>query len=218
MENSLLHNWIYCELSHEDLIKQYQETLDSVKKKRKEIKSEINDIKEILKENKSAGKSKRLSKERKTAFVNKWQELEAVDTHYSGIQGDLDHALSWMKNGHAPGVIRGIERRAAYEREKPIDPLIMQRFFRSNNSVFQWDNEPKENVITPSEKIIIEKATKTLTEKEMEVFLMCKGKGMSQYEVARIMNISRNSVKSMLSRANKKVAKILLEEKDVETA
>lgn len=217
MENSLLHNWIYCELSHEDLIKQYQETLDSVIKKRNEIKSDINNIKEILENIKLAGQSKRLSNKRKTAFIEKWQELEAVDSHYSGIQGDLEHAISWMKNGHAPGSNRGIERRSVYQNTKPVDPLRMQRYFRSKQPEFTWETEPKENVITPSERIILDKATAALSKRELEVLLL-KSKGHSQYEIAKFLDISRSSVQSLLSRANKKVARILQEEKGEETA
>ncbi|SHL24869.1 hypothetical protein SAMN04487918_1011863 [Bacillus sp. bc15] len=48
-----------------------------------------------------------------------------------------------------PGKKRGIERRAAYEREKPCDPLLMQRYVRSiEMPVHEWDSETKESVIS----------------------------------------------------------------------
>jgi len=213
VENSLLHNWIYCELSHEDLIKQYQETLDSVIKKRNEIKSEINNIKEILEEIKLAGQSKRLSKKRKTDFIEKWQELEAVDTHYSGIQGDLEHSLSWMKNGHAPGVTRGIERRAAYEREKPFDPLVMQRFFRSQENEYSWDTQEKEMVLGLDEKTFIDNALSLLTDREKEIYVMAKGNYMSYGKIAKLLNVSKSTVSANIYRAEKKIGKYVAAEK-----
>jgi len=214
VENSLLENWTYRELANEELIKQYQETLSLVKAQRKEFKDEIKQLKEIIKESKLPGKSFRLSKKSKAEIKERWQQLEGEDAPYSLIQGNLEYALSWLKNGHAPGVTRGIERRAAYEREKPFDPLLMQRYFRSAQPVFPWDTESKENMITPSERIVLDKAMSLLTERELEVLLL-KSKGHSQYEIAKFLNITRSSVQSMLSRANKKVSKILQEEKEV---
>lgn len=215
---SLLENWEYRELSNEELIKQYQETLDLVKEQRKEIKDEIKQLKEIFKENKLPGQSIRLSKKRKAAMKERWQELEGEDAPYSLIQGNLEYALSWLKNGHAPGTNRGIERRSVYQNTQPVDPLRMQRFYRSKQPVFAWETEPKENVITPSERAILDKAMKALTKNELEVLLMYKGKGLSQYEIAKLLGISRSSVRSRLVKANEKVAKILQEEKDGETA
>lgn len=218
MENSLLRNWIYRDLSNEELIDQYQETLDLVKEQRNEYKKEIKQLKEMFKENKLAGKSTRLSKKRKAEIKERWQQLEGEDAPYSVIQGNLEYALSWLKNGHAPGVIRGIERRSVYQNTQPVDPLKMQRYFRSKQPEFAWETEPKENVITPSEKIILEKAMATLTERELEVLLLYKGKGYSQYQIADMLKVTRGSIKTTLKRANAKVAKILQEEKDGETA
>lgn len=218
MEISLLENWEYRELSNEELIKQYQETLDLVKEQRKEFKDEIKELKEIIKENKLPGQSIRLSKKRKAAIKERWQELEGEDAPYSLIQGNLEYALSWLKNGHPPGSIRGIERRSVYQNTQPVDPLRMQRFYRSKQPVFAWETEPKENVITPSEKILLDKAMAALTERELEVLLLYKGKGHSQYQIADMLNVTRGSIKTTLKRANKKVAKILQDEKDGETA
>lgn len=215
---SLVENWEYRELSNEELIKQYQETLSLVKEQRKEFKDEIKQLKEMIKESKVPGKSFRLSKKRKAEIKERWQQLEGEDAPYSLIQGNLEYALSWLKNGNAPGVIRGIERRSVYQNTKPVDPLKMQRYFRSKQPEFAWETEPKENVITPSEKIILEKAMATLTERELEVLLLYKGKGHSQYQIADMLKVTRGSIKTTLKRANAKVAKILQEEKDGETA
>lgn len=217
VEMSLVENWEYRELSNEELIKQYQETLNLLKEQRKEFKDEIKQLKEIIKESKLPGKSFRLSKKRKAEIKERWQQLQGEDAPYSLMQGNLEYALSWLKNGHAPGSNRGIERRSVYQNTKPVDPLRMQRYFRSKQPEFTWETEPKENVITPSERIILDKATAALSKRELEVLLL-KSKGHSQYEIAKFLDISRSSVQSLLSRANKKVARILQEEKGEETA
>jgi positive control factor len=197
----------YRELDFEELIEQYKKSLAPILAKRKEIKLEINRLEEFILN------KKRKCKAKEDALVRQ-QLLKAEDRTYSEIQGDLEYAIYWMKNGHKPGPNRGIDRKSVYQNTKLVDPIIMQRFYRSSQSAFSWDVEKKENVITPSERIILDKAMAALTEKELEVFLMYKGKGLSQYEIGRLLNISRNSVKSMLARANKKVSKIIQEEKD----
>ncbi|MCQ6512965.1 hypothetical protein NPN18_24675, partial [Vibrio parahaemolyticus] len=52
-----------------------------------------------------------------------------------GMISDLEFAIEWMETGRRPGNRRGIERIAAYQREKPFDLLLMQKFFRSSEPV-----------------------------------------------------------------------------------
>ncbi|MEI2466639.1 sigma-70 family RNA polymerase sigma factor [Niallia taxi] len=217
MEKSLLENWVYRELSHEELINQYQETLDSVIKKRNEIKSEINNLRDILKGIKLSGKSNRLTKKRKAMIKERWQELEAEDVPYVGIQGDMEYALSWMKYGHAPGTVRGIERRAVYQNSKIMDPLLMQRFFRSEETEYSWDREEKENSISTSERLDINEVLSILTDKEKEFYLMSKGYSLSCSEIAKKMNVSRQTVNSTIKRAEKKIGLFLANRKEKTT-
>lgn len=198
---------------HKDLIEQYKNSLEPILEKRKAIKANIDYLQKILDNEKLSGK-KRLLKKQKALIINQQQLLKAKDKLFSEMQGDIEFAITWMKTGHAPGNVRGIERRSVYQNTKPVDPLLIQRYFRSTQTSGAWDTEAKEYVVTPSEKQVIDKAMAALTDRELEVFLMYKGKNMSQYEIARILNISRNSVKSTLTRANKKVSNILLEEKE----
>lgn len=46
----------------------------------------------------------------------------------SEMISDCEFVIEWLKKGRRPGNIRGIERRAAYQREKLIDPLKLQAF------------------------------------------------------------------------------------------
>lgn len=44
------------------------------------------------------------------------------------MERDLEWSLEWMTTGRQPGNRRGVERLAAYQRERPIDPIHFQRY------------------------------------------------------------------------------------------
>lgn len=149
--------------------------------------------------------------EQKIQMKNEISALEKEKSIYSGMKSDLEYAISWMTTGRRPASTRGIERRAAYQKERPFDPIVMQKYFRSEEPVFEWDDHKKESLITPSEREIIELALINLTAREREMYLMSKGQYLTQYDIADKLGLSRNSVKTTLSRANKKIARAIIE-------
>lgn len=125
---------------------------------------------------------------------------------------DINYALEWMRTAKQPGKKRGIERRAAYEREKPCDPLLMQRYVRSTEMpVYEWDTEAKESVISEWDRIQLEDALSTLTKNEREVYIMSRGSSITQEKIAVMLGVSRNTVKKALLRADNKIGKRLSE-------
>jgi positive control factor len=186
----------------EALINEYEQTLRSTIKIKKALEKRLQPFKEIYQNKRMSMQERFKAKEASADLRN---DLSVVSSWERNIQ----YSLEWMRTARCPGSTRGIERRAAYEREKPFDPLLMQRFFRSIEPIYFWDKEPKENVITPSEKQVISKVLKVLTDKELEVYLMARGNSFSQYKIANLMDISRASVQTMIKRADKKIAKIL---------
>ncbi|GEB35887.1 hypothetical protein [Brevibacillus parabrevis] len=44
------------------------------------------------------------------------------------MRGDVEWVIEWLESGRRPGNKRGIERRAAYQREKLMDLIRMQAF------------------------------------------------------------------------------------------
>jgi positive control factor len=122
----------------------------------------------------------------------------------AGMISDLEFAIEWMKTSRQPGNRRGTERRAAYQREKPSDPLLMKKYFRSSESVYEWDNHKKENVITQWDKQRIEDALSVLTDREREVYLMSRGYCLTYSEIANYLWISSSSVQTKIERAEKK--------------
>jgi positive control factor len=125
----------------------------------------------------------------------------------AGMISDLEFAIEWLETGRMPGNRRGIERRAAYQREKPFDPLLMQKFFRSSEPTYEWDDHEKEDVITSWDRERIEDALSVLTDREREVYLMSRGYCLTYSEIANYLCISSSSVQTMIERAERKIKK-----------
>ncbi|SIQ41253.1 RNA polymerase sigma-70 factor, ECF subfamily [Bacillus cereus] len=160
-------------------------------------------MEELIKEYKEALKTIKQAKEKAEE-----EELKI----YSEMISDIEFALEWMQTARRPGNRRGIERRAAYQREKVYDPLLMQRYFRSmDDNSYEWDNYKKENVIGEWERIQVEDALSVLTEREKEIYLMAKGYSLSYSKIANYLLIGRSSVQKMVERAEMKIAKQIRE-------
>lgn len=127
-----------------------------------------------------------------------------------GIISDLEYIIEWMSTGRRPGNKRGIERRSAYQRERPIDPLIMQRYFRSTEEIqYEWDDHLQEDAVSYSDECRINQALSVLTEKEKEVYLMSRGHCLTYSQIARILCVSRSTVQTMIERAENKLVSSL---------
>lgn len=152
------------------------------------------------------------TKTRKTLEESKVGATEKDISIINEMISDINYALEWMRTAKQPGKTRGIERRAAYEREKPCDPLLMQRYIRSTEMpVYEWDTEAKESVISEWDRIQLEDALSSLTENEREVYIMSRGNCFTQEKIAAMMGVSRNTVKKALLRADNKIGKRLSE-------
>jgi len=182
--------------SVEDLIKEYKLTLKKIRKQKVELKTRIQHLSSYLQRNVDSDEA-----------FKEMDVLKAECKTYSEIEGDLQFALEWMMNGKMPGLIRGIERRSVYQNTKLMDPLDMQRYFRSNENPYEWDKEEKEHVITLTDKEKIEKLLSVLTDTEREVFLMKKGNALSLDKIAYEWGISKQTVSKTLKRAEAKMAK-----------
>ncbi|MDM5235321.1 sigma-70 family RNA polymerase sigma factor [Bacillus cereus] len=159
----------------QDLIKQYNTTLNQLREAQKDAKEE--DLK-IL----------------------------------TDMISDISYSLEWMKKARRPGNSRGIERLAAYQRERVCDPLLMQRYFRSmDDNLYEWDNHQQEHAIGEWDKIRLEDALSLLTEREKEVYLMSRGYCLTYREIARYLGVTCSTIQSMIERAEKKIARQIKE-------
>jgi RNA polymerase sigma factor (sigma-70 family) len=117
-----------------------------------------------------------------------------------GMASDLQYSLDWLRSGRRPGNKRGIERRAAYQREKPIDPVHIQNFVA---------NPEKEKPCTVSDwdRGRIEDALSVLTHREREIYLMSRGQCLTYEQIAAYLFICKSTVQTTVERAEKKIAK-----------
>lgn len=133
------------------------------------------------------------------------------DALYSGMESDLRYALEWMKTGKKPGPVRGIERQSGEYRELSIDPLKMQRYFRSTDSLtYKWDDHYQEDAVGRTDKELLQGALSVLTDTEKEVYMMVRGNAFTFGQAAKIMNWkSKGAVFTSLKRADEKIATYL---------
>lgn len=181
----------------EDLLLEYKQTKAITSSKIDELKTEIKLLNEKIVFIKNPRKKQEIEK--------KITKLEDEKSIYSSCKSDLNYAIYWMEHGHSPGLTRGIERRAAYEREYSFDPLMMQRYFRSRQPEYPWETTDTESLVDTDEREVIELALQNLTEKEREIYLLFTGKCMTQYKIADMLFVTRNTVKTTLARAKRKI-------------
>ncbi|OAO83492.1 putative prophage LambdaBa01 positive control factor Xpf [Anoxybacillus flavithermus] len=87
----------------------------------------------------------------------------------------------------------------------------MQKYFHSNEPVYEWDDHERESVITSWDRERIEDALSVLTEREREVYLMSRGYCLTYGEIANYLCISSSSVQTMIERAERKIKKRIKE-------
>jgi positive control factor len=113
--------------------------------------------------------------------------------------GDLQWSLEWMQTGRQPESRRGVERRAAYQRERPIDPIHFQRY------VYRQAFQREEGVVSNEEMQRVEEALRVLTPLEREVYVMSRGRGISYAEIAGYLGVKRTTVACKIERAERKM-------------
>jgi len=116
-----------------------------------------------------------------------------------GMASECEYVHEWLNTGRRPGNKRGIERRSAYQREKLIDPIRMQAFVANSTA-----GSPAN--LSDMEKFQLESALALLSERERECYVMAHGQGFAHSDISIMLNISKNSVKAYIDRAQKKIS------------
>ncbi|ANS73702.1 hypothetical protein AWM70_03205 [Paenibacillus yonginensis] len=111
---------------------------------------------------------------------------------------DCRYVLEWLNSGRRPGNRRGIERRAAYQREQLMDPIKMQIFVSPPAA-------GSSSRITDSERDRLEQALALLSSREQECYTLAHGCCYSLSEIADMLGISKSSAALYVRRAQKKV-------------
>jgi RNA polymerase sigma factor (sigma-70 family) len=119
-------------------------------------------------------------------------------TVLGSMASDLQYSIDWMNTGRRPGNRRGAERLAAYQREKPIDPIYFQNFVANP--------APQKCTVKDSDKQRIEDALSVLTERERKIYLMARGQCLSYEQIAEYLYVSKSTVQTTVERAAKKIS------------
>ncbi|WP_152669189.1 sigma factor-like helix-turn-helix DNA-binding protein [Paenibacillus sp. DMB20] len=120
----------------------------------------------------------------------------------SGMISDCEYIIEWLETGRRPGNKRGIERRAAYQREKLVDPLRMQAYVRNTKA-----GGPSN--LSDWERFQIEDALSRLSERERDCYTMAHGECFSFQEIADFLGISKGTVEEYIERAQRKISEDL---------
>ncbi|EJW14440.1 Fis family transcriptional regulator [Paenibacillus alvei] len=185
----------------EDLIPEYKDTRKALQRKREELKR--------LRDSKKEERTKLMAKVTlPTTFQAERDDLEAAIVAlesemktYGEMISDSEFILEWLETGRRPGNKRGIERRAAYQREKPIDPVHLQAYIAKTSSggAVQVDR------LSERERERIEFALGELSLRERECYEMVIGGGLSYGETAEITGLSKSSIQWFVDEAKKKL-------------
>jgi positive control factor len=105
----------------------------------------------------------------------------------SEMIGDVEYVIEWLETGRCPGNRRGIERRAAYQRERLMDTVRMQAFVARSTAgspanLTEWERQQNEDALC------------VLSDRERECYVLTYGECFSHAEIANLLGITKISV------------------------
>ncbi|MDF2964245.1 MAG: hypothetical protein K0S39_5980 [Paenibacillus sp.] len=125
----------------------------------------------------------------------------------AGMISDVQYAIEWMQTGVCPGNRRGIERRAAYQREKLMDPSQMQTYIE------QLSYGSPSPSITEEQRTRLEQALSGLSSRERECYELHYGMYYSFQEIASLLELKKGTVQYYLQSAHKKLRSCKLQDR-----
>lgn len=164
-----------------------------------EYKSTLKDTKELLKQTES-----RLQIAQNKGDVEEIKLLEDDKAVIRSWISNLNYTIQWIRTGRQPGTTRGIERRAAYDREIPVEPYWIQLNEDGKVPVFEFDESEEELERTMNKEGIVKEIMKTLDKTERTVFELAS-KEFSQREIARFLNMKHSTVQKIIERCKRKI-------------
>jgi positive control factor len=176
----------------QDLLNGYKETRKALQLMQRSLKESDDEIRVIrLDEAKrKTGRSKATSN---------GDEHKSERQIIGEMLSDTEFVIEWLESGRRPGNKRGIERRAAYEREKLMDPVRMQAFVSRSTAGSPCN-------LTDWQRFQLEDVLSSLTDRELECYILTHGEGFSFEETARLLKITKSSVQTLVTRAQAKIS------------
>lgn len=130
-----------------------------------------------------------------------WFELDKQRRLVIEMIASCSYVIDWLETGRMPGNRRGIERRAGYQREIPIDPSVLSAVLEERHCHASPDASGQADA--PS--LALERALGGLTERERDCFRLSQAEGFTLAEVADVLKISKSSAGTYLLRARRKI-------------
>lgn len=177
------------------LLEEYKVTLQKTKKHLKIIEKQLLPLKEII-------HNPEEFQEWREAARLKAEPLRMDKEILSGIESDLEFIIEWLSTGRQPGTKNGVDHLAAYQKEKPFDPYLMQIYAQTKQDVYEWEDPEEEQDI--HKERLSNQILSVLSEKEKEIFILSSN-GLSQYEIADTLHIPRTTIMNCLKRSREKI-------------
>lgn len=128
------------------------------------------------------------------------QNLKEMKKTLSSDVSNLNYAIEWMQTARCPGNKRGIENRAAYDREIPVDPYWLQLNSDEDQTTLLIDDE-KGDI---DQEQLLKEITRSLNKKEKEILVM-SANHMSIRRISNMTRIPRSTVHDILKKCKKKI-------------
>jgi RNA polymerase sigma factor (sigma-70 family) len=179
-----------------DLRKSYLATHRMLANKKSELLAEIEKLSDglpliELKKQEHRTFYKRLKVDNGNLFA----ELDLI----SEMISDTNFIIEWLGSGRRPGSTRGIERLAAYQRERLMDPVKMQSFVSGSTS-------GRPSNLSEWQRMEIEDALSRLSAQERVCYEMKHGQGYSFKYIADQLGLGASTVENYVVRAQKKIS------------
>lgn len=129
-----------------------------------------------------------------------------------GMIASCSYIIDWLATGRMPGNRRGIERRSGCQREMLTDPVRLNELreraanVRGNGSAADGgEGGSLGGGIGNESRMRLEEALAGLTERERDCYVLAHGECFTFAEIARLLGISKSSVGTYMTRAQRKI-------------
>lgn len=112
---------------------------------------------------------------------------------------DCEWAMEWMETGSYPRRRRAINRLSYIQRTIFMEPAVLEVIANRNK------RDTDQTSVTPEQRGRIDRALDQLTAQEHNCFVTVYGQGLSFAEAAEVLQLSKSSVGTYISRAKRKM-------------
>ncbi|MEG0678937.1 MAG: sigma-70 family RNA polymerase sigma factor [Carnobacterium sp.] len=118
-----------------------------------------------------------------------------------GMISDMEHAIEWLETAREPGTRRTISNRSRYQRTSLWGDI-------EHLSLMVYEEQQRLEPISNDQLNELDAALAKLPASERAVFVAVVGKGLSHSEAADYLGIQKDTLKTYLKRAKKKIEKM----------